>query len=93
MHGLEPASAPQQHQDGAFTTSRMSLSIEADYDNTCRFVARLTEIEAFIRPLAVTVSPTSAREGACVADIDCEILRFRPPTGLTPASANGEVSP
>jgi len=85
---LEPGGDAVEGQEGLFFTTRLSLSVEADYAGVCDFADRL-QVLTFLRPVSVIVTPVAGQEGRTAMRIECEIVRFSLPHELAESHETG----
>ena len=83
VHQLNPGTVRGGAGKSPDKVVRVSISLTASYSNLAKFIDELQSLDAFIRPLSMSSTPSPDRHGLCAADLDLELLSFSVQPGLT----------
>ena len=77
VQSLQPTAVKQSSDDAKVAITRIALSAQGEYDALGRFVEDVCELEAFVRPVSVDLTP-SRMAGTTVVDVNltCDFFKF-----------------
>ncbi|MCI0363377.1 MAG: type 4a pilus biogenesis protein PilO [Phycisphaerales bacterium] len=89
--GLELKKANAESQ---FAAMKLDLTVEGRYEAVAAFLEQITNLEAFIRPVSLQITPTTV-DGTptATAEFGCEVLSFalaEPLMGVKAGGADGQ---
>jgi Tfp pilus assembly protein PilO len=91
VQGLQPTSVKQSSDDARIAVTRIALSAQGEYDAIGRFVEDVCELNAFVRPVSVDLTP-SRLAGTTVVDFNftCDFFSFTMDPSLVSLGADHE---
>lgn len=76
---LQPGSGLKKpNSESPFGSMKIDLTVEGRFSAIATFLEQITNLEAFIRPVSLQITPTTTADGASIAtaEFGCEVLSF-----------------